>query len=214
MYNLFQIAFGVGEKLPVGVATIIIAVIVAYFVGNISTATLIGRKKGIDIKAKGSGNAGTTNATRVLGKKAGAVVLLVDVLKGVLVVLAARLVGGEFLAMVCVIPVIVGHIWPIVFKFKGGKGVATTFGAVVSLSPAIGLCALAVVILSVAVSRRVSVGSVVGCIVLPFATWYFMPTFLVDSIVIALIVLFKHRSNIVRLIKGEEPKFTFGKDRS
>ncbi|MEA4922109.1 MAG: glycerol-3-phosphate 1-O-acyltransferase PlsY [Eubacteriaceae bacterium] len=188
--------------------------IAAYFVGNISPATLIARAKGINIKEEGSGNAGTTNATRVLGKKAGATTLVIDVAKGMLVVLAGRLAAGDIGGMAMAIPVLLGHIWPVCFRFKGGKGVATAFGVMLMLDPRIGVTALIIVVLGVLIGRRMSVGSVVGCIALPFITWYFMPEFLADSIVMAALVLFKHRTNIVRLAKGEEDKISFDKLRS
>ncbi|MGI6722382.1 MAG: glycerol-3-phosphate 1-O-acyltransferase PlsY [Anaerovoracaceae bacterium] len=190
-----------------------VMIAIAYLVGNISPSTIIARAKGIDIKKAGSGNAGTTNATRVLGKKAGAVTLLVDVAKGALIVLAGRLLGGDFLAGAMVVPVLLGHIWPVFFKFQGGKGVATAFGALVMLCPWIGLGDLILVILGVLIGRRMSVGSVVGCVANPILTWIFLPGFFVDGLFMALIVLFKHRSNILRLARGQEPKISLGKSK-
>lgn len=195
-------------------ALIIAMIIIAYFVGNISPSTMIAKERGIDIKEEGSGNAGTTNAARVLGKKAAAATLAVDVCKGMAVVFAGRMLGGDLLAMVCVLPVLLGHIWPVCFRFKGGKGVATAFGALVMLDPVIGLGELAIVVIVVLISRRMSAGSVAGCIALPVLTWFFMPEFIVDSLFMALIVLFKHRSNLIRMAKGEEPRISFDKRRS
>ena len=88
------------------------------------------KARGIDIKSEGSGNAGTTNALRVMGKKAGAVTLVVDVLKGAVAVLLGNLVCGHLCAMFCVLAAMLGHIWPVFYRFKGGKGVSTAFGAV------------------------------------------------------------------------------------
>jgi len=194
--------------------TIIVGmIVVAYFVGNISPATIIGKIQGVDIKKEGSGNAGATNVIRVLGVKAGALTLIIDIIKGVLVVLLGRAIGGEYLAMIVVLPVMIGHIWPIVFKFKGGKGVATVFGAMVALCPSVGLLAVVVVIVVVLVGRRISLGSIIGSIFLPVLVWYFIPAFLIDSIVMMLIILFKHRENIIRIAKGEEPKISFDKVR-
>lgn len=187
---------------------------VAYFVGNISPATILSAAKGIDINKVGSGNAGTTNVTRVLGKRAGVLTLMIDVGKGALVVLAGRWIGGEFLAAAMVIPVLLGHIWPVVFHFHGGKGVATAFGALLLLNPWIGLGDLILVILGVWISRRMSVGSIVGCIANPILTWFFLPGFFADGLFIAILILFKHRSNIVRLAKGKEPKLHLSKSRS
>ena len=108
-----------------------VAVIIAYFLGNINPAILIGRLHGVDIKKVGSGNAGTTNVLRVLGKKAAAETLLVDIGKGVIAVLIGKLIGGMImndpgmLGAWCAVAVFAGHIWPAVFGFKGGKGIAT-----------------------------------------------------------------------------------------
>lgn len=186
----------------------------AYLIGNISPATILAAAKGIDIKKAGSGNAGTTNVTRVLGKRAGVLTLVIDVGKGALAVLAGRWIGGDFLAAAVVIPVLLGHIWPVVFRFRGGKGVATAFGALLLLNPWIGLGDLILVILGVWISRRMSVGSIVGCIANPVLTWLFLPGFFVDGLFMAILILFKHRGNILRLARGEEPKLHFSKSRS
>ena len=104
----------------------IISVVVSYFIGNISPAILLGRLHGVDIRNEGSGNAGTTNVLRVLGKKAAFMTLLTDVLKGTVAVVLFGLLFGKFAAMISVVTVFLGHLWPIVFGFKGGKGVATS----------------------------------------------------------------------------------------
>lgn len=202
-------------------------VAVSYLIGNISPAILIGRACGIDIKKEGSGNAGTTNVLRVLGKKAAVATLAIDILKGVAAVLAARLTvslyGGiagsealvnlypEYLPALCAIAVLCGHIWPVFFGFKGGKGVATAFGTLVTLSPAMGLSALGIVFLIVAVTKRVSAGSVCGALCVPFLAYIFIPEFIWGAIVMAVIVVIKHRANIGRLVRGEEPKLSFKK---
>lgn len=192
---------------------IAIAIVAAYFIGNISPATIIGRAMGVDIKKEGSGNAGTTNVARTLGVKAAIGTLLVDVCKGAVTVLLARIVGGDFLAMMVVMPVVLGHIWPVVLKFKGGKGVATAFGALAMLHPVIGFGELAIVVAGALISRRMSVGSFAGCIGLPIMSYIFMPAFFLDGLCLGIIVLFKHRTNIVRVIKGEEPAISFGRAR-
>lgn len=195
--------------------TIVLTVVLAlasYFIGNISPAILIGRMYGIDIKKEGSGNAGTTNVLRVLGKKAAIATLVIDVLKGVLAVLLGRyVVGTEMAAMICGLSAICGHVWPAFFKFKGGKGVATAFGVIVAVNPLLGLSTLIVVLLVVVISRRMSAGSVVGAILFPFIACYFDRSYLYWALALAAIVLFKHRANIVRLLKGEEPKLSFKK---
>lgn len=193
-------------------------VVVSYLLGNISPAILIGRAYGVNIKKEGSGNAGTTNVLRVLGKKAAAMTLVIDIGKGVLAVLIGRFTGNlagagmslDF-AMACAIAVFLGHIFPVFFKFKGGKGVATAFGALVTLNPALGFSALAIVLVVVIITRRVSAGSVCGAFCAPFLAYVFVPEITGGIIVMAAIVIFKHRGNIKRLIKGEEPKLSFKK---
>ncbi len=181
-------------------------VLAAYLIGNISPSTLLAKAKGIDIKKEGSGNAGTTNALRVMGKKAGAITLIVDVLKGVAAVLLGKLVGGPVCAMFCVVAVMLGHIWPVFYRFKGGKGVATAFGSLLGLNPLLGLSALGVVLVGVLVSKRMSVGSVLGALSFPALCYFLEPDFIFLGCVLALIIIIKHRANIVRLFRGEEPK--------
>lgn len=183
--------------------------LIAYFIGNISPSILLAKSKGMDIKKEGSGNAGTTNALRVMGTKAGVITLVVDILKGVVAVLLAQLVAGEACGMYCAVAVIVGHIWPVVYQFKGGKGVATTFGALMAINPILGLLTLAVVAIFVLISKRMSVGSIAGAICFPVICLFNEPEFIVMGTVLAIIVLIKHRANIVRLLEGNEPKLGF-----
>ncbi|MCQ4635538.1 glycerol-3-phosphate 1-O-acyltransferase PlsY [Anaerovorax odorimutans] len=183
-------------------------VLLAYFIGNISPSIMLAKRHGIDIKKAGSGNAGTTNALRVLGKKAGVLTLVVDILKGVVSVLLGGLICGHGCAMLCVMAVMFGHIWPIVYRFKGGKGVATAFGALLGLNPLLGLSALGVVIVGVLVSQRMSVGSMLGALSFPVLCIFLEKDFIYLGIVLALIILIKHRANIKRLFKGEEPKLS------
>lgn len=202
----------------VGIIEIIAAVIVAYFMGNISPAIIIGRMNGLDIKKEGSGNAGTTNVLRVLGKKAAVATLLIDIFKGVFAVFLGKVVGAylvpeytHYIAMVCGLAVFCGHIWPAAFGFKGGKGVATAFGVLMALSPIMGASALLIVVVTVAISRMVSLGAILAAIAFPFIAYFYNPDYLIWGIVMALIVIIKHRANIERLIKGEESKLSFKK---
>lgn len=187
----------------------IAAIVITYFLGNISPAILIGRSMGIDIRKQGSGNAGTTNVLRVLGKKAAAATLVIDILKGVAAVLLGKYIGGLELAMACGIAVMVGHIWPLVFQFRGGKGIATAFGVILTLQPLLGLIEAVAALIFMLVSQRVSVGSLAAAVLLPFAAWYFDPAYVPATVVMAAIVIWKHRANIKRLIKKEEPKVNF-----
>ena len=190
---------------------IIIPVVIAYLLGNISPSIILGKIHGIDIKKEGSGNAGTTNALRVLGKKAAFITLVIDIGKGVLAVIIGRLVGGAAVGYICALAVFCGHIWPCFYSFKGGKGVATAFGALLSVNWMLGLAALAVVAAGLALTQRMSVGSLLGAITFPILCWLLEPDFIWIGSVMALIVLIKHRANIGRLLRGEEPKMSFKK---
>jgi glycerol-3-phosphate acyltransferase PlsY len=187
----------------------LIIVIIAYFIGNISPSILISKASGFDIRSKGSGNAGTTNMLRVMGKKAAAITLIVDIFKGVTAVLLGHIAGGEALAVICGLAVFLGHIWPVVYGFKGGKGIATAFGVLTSLSYAVALIALAIAALGFVAAKRVSVGSLMAAVCLPFIAYFYMPDYIWAFAIMAVIVILKHRSNIKRLIKGEEPKISF-----
>lgn len=158
----------------------IIAVIVCYFIGNISPAILIGRMKGVEIRSKGSGNAGTTNVLRVLGKKEAAATMVIDILKGSVAVLIGRYLGGQELAMACGAAAFLGHIWPMLFGFRGGKGIATAFGVFVTLEPLLGLIEALTITTFTLISRRVSVGSLAAALILPFAAYFFDPKYLID----------------------------------
>lgn len=177
----------------------------AYFIGNISPSTIMARRRGLDIKKEGSGNAGTTNALRVMGKKAGAVTLIIDILKGVVATLLGGLCMGETGMACCALMVALGHIWPIVYRFRGGKGVATIFGGVLAINPLMALICLGIVAVFVFTSRRMSVGSIAGGISLPIIAFIMEPVFFPESLLLAIIVIVKHRANIVRLVHGEEP---------
>lgn len=189
----------------------ICAIVAAYFIGNISPAILISKAAGIDIRKEGSGNAGTTNMLRVMGKKAAAATLIIDILKGVAAVLIGRFVGGDNLAVVCGLAVFIGHIWPAVFGFRGGKGIATGFGVLLTIHTAVGLICLGIAAVGVIAARRISVGSLLAAVSLPFLAYFYLPDYIGLLTLMAAIVLLKHRSNIKRLLKGEEPKISFKK---
>lgn len=189
----------------------ILGILFAYLIGNLSPATMLSSAKGVDIRKEGSGNPGTTNVLRTLGKKSAALTLLIDALKGVLAVLAGRLLGGETLAMVCAIAVLAGHIWPVFYKFKGGKGIATGLGVLLAFDWRIGLLSLGIAALGMLLSRRVSVGSLTTAAALPVVSWWIHPEFLPYALLITVIVFWKHRKNIQRLIQGTEPKVNLKK---
>lgn len=195
---------------------LIIFLIIAYFMGSIPTGVVIGKKfKGIDIREHGSKNTGATNAYRVLGLQYGIVVLLADALKGYLPVFLASLAGlaGWQLILVGLVT-IVGHTLSIFLKFKGGKGVATSLGVFIYLVPNIVLILLVVFLLIAFSTKYVSLASVSAAGLFPILV-LFMPVreglgkwnMFGFALIIALFVIFKHRSNIQRLLHGNENKF-------
>lgn len=205
--KLFNFAF-IAEN---GSAVWILIIIAAYFIGNISPSILISKAAGIDIRKEGSGNAGTTNMLRVMGKKAAAATLIIDILKGVAAVLLGRFTGGDGLAVLCGIAVFIGHIWPVVFGFRGGKGIATGFGVLVTIHSLVGIICLGIAAIGIIAARRISIGSLMAAVSLPVLSYVYLPDYIGLLTIMTLIVLFKHRSNLKRLLKGEEPKISFKK---
>lgn len=209
--------------------------VIAYLLGSINSSIIVGKFYKIDIREHGSGNAGLTNTLRTLGKKAAAFVLIGDVLKGVLAILFARLLAptmivGEFnyngnilplertytdLAMqIAGVLVILGHIFPVFYKFKGGKGVLTSATVIMMVNWQVGLACLLVFIIVVALTRYVSLGSVLSAFAFPLLfigldkyigmmedfSW------IIFGCILASIVIFMHRGNIVRLWNNTERK--------
>ena len=187
------------------IGMIILAVVIAYFIGCISPSIMLAKARGIDIKKEGSGNAGTTNALRVMGKKAGVITLIVDILKGVIAVLIGSLIAGPEGGMCAAVAAFCGHVWPVFYKFKGGKGVATAFGVLLGINVWLALAALAVVAIGVLVTKRMSVGSILGAACFPILAYFLEPAFIIPGSALALCIIIKHKANIVRLIHGEEP---------
>lgn len=192
-----------------------IAIVFAYFVGSIPTGLWVGRwLRGIDIRDSGSGNLGATNAFRVLGKGIGSLVLLIDVLKGLLpVILFPRLVGMESVTpgqeMMIGGGAIAGHVLSCFVNFKGGKGVATALGVFLAIAPVEMSIILVIGILLIAITGYVSLASITGAILLPLVLFFTdKPTsvLLVATLVCA-IVLFRHRTNLLRLLQGRENRF-------
>lgn len=182
----------------------ILVIVIAYLIGNISPSIILGKIHGIDIKKEGSGNAGTTNALRVLGKKAALITLVIDIGKGILAVRLGMLCGF-MIGGLCALAVFCGHIWPCFYRFKGGKGVATAFGAILAIDWKLALIMLAVAAAGLLLSKRMSVGSLLAAVSFPLLCWFIEPDFLVVGSIMALIIIIKHRANIQRLIRGEEP---------
>ena len=196
--------------------------VIAYLLGSISTGMLVSKAMGgPDLHKVGSGNTGATNALRTMGKKGGAIVFAGDVVKALLACLVGRLWMGQNGALLAGLFVILGHNWPVFFGFKGGKGVASMFGVATALSP-ISVPLLAVpFFVTLSASKMVSLSSIISAACVPvvtFVIYKFLP-FLnppllrgdwkiptVCTAIIAILVIFMHRSNIERIKKGEERK--------
>ncbi|MBR2620439.1 MAG: glycerol-3-phosphate 1-O-acyltransferase PlsY [Firmicutes bacterium] len=192
--------------LDINIGLLALAIVIAYFIGCISPSIMLAKARGIDIKKEGSGNAGTTNALRVMGKKAGVITLVVDILKGVIAVVLGNLIAGTVIGGMCAaVTVFCGHVWPALYKFKGGKGVATAFGALLGIDVVMALICLLIVVIAVVVSKRMSVGSILGAACFPLVAYFTHPAFIIPGSALALCIIIKHKANIVRLIHGEEP---------
>ena len=197
-------------------------IIVAYFLGSISFSVIFSRKfAGFDVRDKGSKNVGTTNVLRTVGTKVAVLTLVCDVLKGVLAITAAIVaskiwtdVDVNCLKYLAGFFAILGHTFPIFFEFRGGKGVATALGVLITLNWKIGLICLIFALIIIAFTKMVSVGSLLAAVLYPILTIFmgevsFIPVLI--SILIALLVIFNHRENIKRIKNGTENKISFKK---
>ncbi|WP_342414696.1 glycerol-3-phosphate 1-O-acyltransferase PlsY [Paenibacillus sp. FSL R10-2782] len=188
----------------------IVAIVLSYLLGSVSFSLLYGKLKGIDIRQHGSGNAGATNTLRVLGKGPAILVLLLDVLKGIIAVLIGHWLGGNSLWLpgLCGIAAIAGHNWPVYFHFRGGKGIATAIGVLVSIALLPALYAGIIAILAIVITRYVSLGSLIFVILTPWILlvlgyeWQFFWT----ALVICVFAVWRHRTNIAKLVRGKENK--------
>jgi len=185
----------------------ILAGIISYLLGSISFAYIISKRfYGIDITKYGSGNLGATNVLRVLGGKAAAVVYAADFLKGFIAVFLARHIGGENTALICALIVIMGHNWSVFLNFRGGKGIATSMGVGFALAPTIALLCAFIGMLVIAVSRYVSLGSVLGIVFFPImlAIFHYPVKLILWGVCMAVLAVYRHKDNIKRLIRGNE----------
>lgn len=201
----------------------IIVAIIAYLIGSINFSIIISKKlAGFDVREKGSGNAGTTNMLRAVGKKAAAITLICDILKGVVAILIAMLIGKivknsnmALLVQIAGVAVILGHTFPIFFRFKGGKGVATSLGVLIMSNWQIGLICLVFALVLMVLTQMVSVGSIAAAILYPVLTLFIPQNYIVSgnyliySIILAVLIVFNHRENVKRLLNGTENKISF-----
>ena len=195
---------------------IIFSGLIAYFLGSINTSIIVSKLFGSDdIRKQGSGNAGATNTLRVLGKKAAVWVIIGDGLKGFLAVIIARWFShlfseGEISSYVAAVCVMLGHVFPVFFGFKGGKGIMTSIAVVFTLSPVIGAILVVIFVIIVAIFNYISLASVISSVCYPILVIVFSCgniSFFVSALIMAAIAVLKHKSNIVRLLNGNESKF-------
>ena len=213
------------------IVTYVIMAIIAYLIGSVNFSVIFSKKMaGFDIREKGSGNAGSTNMLRSVGKRAAALTLVCDVLKGVVSIAIAIIVGNmvegvnkELLIQVAGIAVVVGHTFPIFFQFKGGKGVATSLRVILMSNWQIGLICLVFALVLMILTKIVSLGSVSAAVLFPVLTLFINDNYTVltegkrgsvyfiYSVILAVIVLYNHRSNIKRILSGTENKLNLKK---
>ncbi len=199
--------------------TLALLLVASYLIGSIPMGYMLAKRvRGIDLRTVGSGNIGATNALRAAGPALGATVLLLDLLKGVVPTLLPRWIAHDptvTAALAVGLAAVIGHTFPCFLGFKGGKGVATTLGALLGSMPAV--CGIVVGIWLVAflLSRYVSVGSLASALAIPIAQWAMRqpPSAIGLGIAFAALIMLRHRPNIERLLRGEEhrawsPKFS------
>lgn len=206
--------------------TILILLITAYLLGSIPSAVWVGKTfHGIDVREHGSGNAGATNTFRVLGKKAGIPVLLLDVLKGAIAINLVWLQTSFSFDEITPITnlklafgfcAVVGHIFPVFAGFRGGKGIATLLGIVLAVHPPAALCSLAIFLIVLTITKYVSLGSMLAGLAFPlFISLVFKThvlSLVIFSSVVAVLIIITHQKNIIRLLKNDENKtYLFGK---
>lgn len=193
---------------------IIATLVIGYLLGSISTGVVLSKLfANTDIRSQGSGNAGTTNMLRILGRRMALYTFIGDMLKGIIAVFIGKaLVGGELGGVLGVVGAVLGHYYPLYFGFKGGKGIATSFGSLLFVFPVQALLAFSVFLILVAVTRYVSVGSVAAAITLPALVFLTCPENMLVCVITACIglsVIWRHRANIKRLLSHTESKLDF-----
>jgi acyl phosphate:glycerol-3-phosphate acyltransferase len=195
---------------------IFLAVIIAYLIGSLSVGYLVGKiAKGIDVRKYGSGNVGTTNILRTLGVLPAAMVLLLDMAKGLAAVyIAIWLTANPTVAMLCGLAAVIVHNWPVWFGFRGGRGIATSIGVILAFNPTAFGILLVIGIVIIIISRYVSLASITGAALFPLIIWFFRDAANIEtgsgviavSVLIAGLAIERHKGNIERLRKGTESK--------
>lgn len=190
---------------------IILLLIFSYLIGSIPFSLLIGKIfYKVDIREHGSGNIGTTNTFRILGKKAGIVVLVLDIFKGALPIYITMLLGTDIHIFIPGLISAIGHVYPIFLKFRGGKAVATGGGAVLAFNPIVFIILVSTFLITLKLSKFVSLSSIVAAVTLIILSLFLQDLlFMAFAIVLGLVVIIRHISNIKRIIDGTESKITF-----
>jgi len=202
---------------------IAISVVLSYLIGSIPTGFLIGRARGIDLRQHGSGNIGATNAMRVLGRGLGVFVLIVDLLKGWISAYAIPIIVKKILfpeidqsamaacSVFAGVGAVIGHTYTVWLGFNGGKGIATSAGVFLALTPVATLICLGIWLIIVVTTRLVSLGSIIAAILLPILVGVTarQRPILVVTVIVSILVIWRHKSNISRLINGTESRISF-----
>lgn len=190
----------------------VLFILLAYVIGSIPSALIVGKVGyNIDVREHGSGNLGATNTFRILGKKAGIIVLIADILKGTIATILPVLFGFDLYLLIIGLGAVIGHVYPIFARFKGGKAVATSAGIILGVNALLFAIIIASFVIVLLISKYVSLASmtagVVGVIVSLFIAEDIVLTIVLG--LLAIFILYKHRQNIVRIIRREEPKASF-----
>jgi len=187
-----------------------VLVLIAYMIGSIPTGYIVGSWAGIDVRKAGSGNVGATNVARVVGRRQGIFTLFADVTKGFVPAIVAVTLGLGAAAVAAVgMAAFLGHLYPVFLNFRGGKGVATALGVFLALAPWAAAVLMVVFIGTFAMTRLVSLSSIGAAVCAPITLWLFScpPAWIFMSLLMALMVILRHRRNIQRLLSGTEPRF-------
>jgi len=188
----------------------IVLIIFSYLLGSISTSIIVCKIKKVDIRKIGSGNAGATNTVRALGKKYGAIVLILDIIKGIIPTIIASSLSPDslILPVSCAFAVVLGHVFPIYFSFKGGKGAATIIGTIIIIFPTGALICFITWVTVIILSGYVGLGTIIAAIIFPISILIFSDINLIFfGITAMLFILGAHYNNIIRLIQGKENRF-------
>ena len=193
------------------ISNLVIIGLITYAIGNINPSIIIAKLHSVDIRTEGSGNPGTTNVIRVIGLKAGILTLAIDLAKAFIAVRIGLAMESPMGGLVAFAGVVLGHCFPIVFKFKGGKGVAATIGAGLALNWMSAIVCIIIALVFLWITKRMSIASLVGALIYPLFMWFYEPIYWKFAVGVSIFLILMHIPNIKRLINGEEKPLTVGK---